>query len=105
MAKPQEKKQLYNIKNLTNNPLISVNWDTVSSWECSHIDGTFLSTSTDTTDSEKAILEKLVKWKNSRVYKSVDYNNQKLILLTLVYSSKIVNGNKKTKARLVAKGY
>ena len=61
MAKPQEKKQLYNIKNLTNNTLISVNLDKVSSWECSHIDGAFLSNSTDTTDSEKAILEKLAK--------------------------------------------
>ena len=56
-------------------------------------------------DSEKAILEKLVKWKDNRVYRSVEYNNQKLILLQCVYFSRIVNGNKKIKARLKAKGY
>ena len=74
-----------------------------SSWECSHIDGN--SYQTDTTDSEKAILEKLVKWKDNRVHKSVEHNNQKLILLQWVYSPRIVNGNKKTKARLEAKAY
>ena len=41
----------------------------------------FLPSSTDTADFEKAILEKLVKWKDNRVYKSVEYNNEKLILL------------------------
>ena len=65
----------------------------------------FLPSSTDTADFEKAILEKLVKWKDNRVYKSVEYNNEKLILLRWVYSSRIVNSNKKTKARLEAKGY
>ena len=83
-----------------------MNWDKVSPWECSHIDGTFLSASADTAYSEKAMLEKLVKWTDNRVYKRIDYyNNKKLILLQWVYSSKIVNGNKKTKAGLVAKGY
>ena len=56
-------------------------------------------------DSEKPILEKFVTWKDNRVYKSVEYNNQKLILLWWVYSPRIVNGNKKIKARLEAKGY
>ena len=65
----------------------------------------FLPNSTDTTDSEKAILEKLVKWKDHRVNKSVERNNQKLILLQWVYSPRIVNGNKKTKAQLEAKAY
>ena len=65
----------------------------------------FLPNSTDTTDSEKAILEKLVKWKDNRVNKSVEHNNQKLILLQWVYSPRIVNGNKKTKAQLEAKAY
>ena len=78
----------------------------ISSWECSHIDGTFLPTSTDTAYFEKAMLEKLIKWTDNRVYKSVDYyNHQKPILLQWIYSSKIVNGNKKTKAGLAAKGY
>ena len=82
-----------------------MNWDKVSPWECSHIDGTFLSASADTAYSEKAMLEKLVKWTDNRVYISIDYyNNQKPILLQWAYSSKIVNGNKKTKAGLVAKG-
>ena len=50
------------------------------------------------------MLEKLVKWTDNRVYISVDYyNNQKPILLQWAYSSKIVNGNKKTRAGLVAK--
>ena len=49
----------YNIKNLINNTLSSVNWDMVSSWEPSHIDETFFPTSTDTTDTEKAMLEEL----------------------------------------------
>ena len=75
-----------------------------SSWECSHIDGNSYQPLL-IQDSEKAILEKLVKWKDNRVYKSVEYNNQKLILLRWVYSSRIVNGNKKIKARLEAKGY
>ena len=65
-----------------------------SSWECSHIDGSSYQPLL-IQDSEKAILEKLVKWKDNRVYKSVEYNNQKLILLQCVYSSRIVNGNKK----------
>ena len=51
-----------------------------SSWECSHIDGSSYQPLL-IQDSEKAILEKLVKWKDNRVYKSVEYNNQKLILL------------------------
>ena len=75
-----------------------------SSWECSHIDGNSYQPLL-IQDSEKAILEKLVKWKDNRVYKSVEYNNQKLILLQYVYSSRIVNGNKKIKAQLKAKGY
>ena len=75
-----------------------------SSWECSHIDGNSYQPLL-IQDSEKAILEKLVKWKDNRVYKSVEYNNQKLILLQYVYSSRIVNGNKKIKAQLEAKGY
>ena len=75
-----------------------------SSWECSHIDGNSYQPVL-IQDSEKAILEKLVNWKDNRVYKSVEYNNQKLILLQCVYSSRIVNGNKKIKARLEAKGY
>ena len=49
------------------------------------------------------MLEELVKWKDNRVYESVDYNNQTLISLRRVHSSKIVNVNKKTKARPVAK--
>ena len=49
----------YNIKNLINNTLSSVIWDMVSSWEPSHIDKTFFPTSTDTTDTEKAMLEEL----------------------------------------------
>ena len=75
-----------------------------SSWECSHIDGSSYQPLL-IQDSEKAILEKLVKWKDNRVYKSVEYNNQKLILLQCVYFSRIVNGNKKIKARVKAKGY
>ena len=75
-----------------------------SSWECSHIDGSSYQPLL-IQDSEKAILEKLVKWKDNRVYKNVEYNNQKLILLQYVYSSRIVNGNKKIKAQLKAKGY
>ena len=75
-----------------------------SSWECSHIDGSSYQPLL-IQDSEKAILEKLVKWKDNRVYKSVEYNNQKLILLQYVYSSRIVNGNKKIKAQLEAKDY
>ena len=75
-----------------------------SSWECSHIDGSSYQPLL-IQDSEKAILEKLVKWKDNRVYKNVVYNNQKLILLQYVYSSRIVNGNKKIKAQLKAKGY
>ena len=75
-----------------------------SSWECSHIDGSSYQPLL-IHDSEKAILEKLVKWKDNRVYKSVEYNNQKLIFLWWVYSSRIVNGNKKIKAWLEAKGY
>ena len=81
-----------------------MNWDKVSSWECSHIDGTFLPTSTDSAYSEKAMLEKLVKWTDNRVYISVDYYNNQKPMLQWAYSSKIVNGNKKTKAGLVAKG-
>ena len=51
------------------------------------------------------MLEKLIKWTDNRVYKSVDYyNHQKPILLQWIYSSKIVNGNKKTKGGLAAKG-
>ena len=65
----------------------------------------FLPNSNDTTDFEKTILEKLVKWKDNRVYKSVEHNNQKLILLQWVYSPRIVNGNKKTKALLEVKAY
>ena len=72
-----------------------------SSWECSHIDGSSYQPLL-IQDSEKAILEKLVKWKDNRVYKNVEYNNQKLILLQYVYSSRIVNGNKKIKAQLKA---
>ena len=75
-----------------------------SSWECSHIDGNSYQPLL-IQDSEKPILEKLVTWKDNRVYKSVEYNNQKLILLQYVYSSRIVNGNKKIKAQLKAKGY
>ena len=75
-----------------------------SSWECSHIDGSSYQPLL-IQDSEKAILEKLVKWKDNRVYKSVEYNNQKLILPQYVYSSRIVNGNKKIKAQLEAKDY
>ena len=51
------------------------------------------------------MLEELDKLKDNRVYDRVDYNNQKLISLRWVHSSKIVNCNKKTEARLVAKGY
>ena len=74
------------------------------SWEYSHRDGNS-SQPLLVQDSEKPILEKLVTWKDNRVYKSVEYNNQKLILLWWVYSSRIVNGNKKIKAWLEAKGY
>ena len=52
--------------------------DTLSSWVPCHTDETFFSTTTNITDNEKAMLEELVKWKDNRVYKSVDYNNQKL---------------------------
>ena len=75
-----------------------------SSWECSHIDGNSYQPLL-IQDSEKPILEKLVTWKDNRVYKSVEHNNQKLILLQWVYSPRIVNGNKKTKAQLEAKAY
>ena len=57
----------------------------------------FLPNATDATDSEKAILEKLVKLKDNRVYKSVEHNYQKLILLQWVCSPRIINGNKKNK--------
>ena len=78
----------------------------VSSWEPSHIDKTFFPTSTDTTDTEKAMLEELATRKYNWVYESVDYNNQELIIsLGWVHSSKVANSNKKTKAWLVAKGY
>ena len=40
-----------------------------------------------------------------QVYKSVERNNQKLMLLQWAYCSRIVHGNKKTKVRLEAKAY
>ena len=79
--------------------------DKVSSREPSHIDETFLATSTDTTYTEEAMLEELAKWKDNMVYESVDHNNQTPISLRWVHSSNNVNVNKKTKARTVAKSY
>ena len=67
------------MKDLTNDTLRSFIWDKVSSWEPRHIDEAFFSTATNITENEKAMLEELVKWKDNRVYESVDYNNQKLI--------------------------
>ena len=40
-----------------------------------------------------------------KVYESIEYNNQKLISLRWVHSSKIVDSNKKIKERGVAKRY
>ena len=65
----------------------------------------FLPNATDITDSEKAILEKLVKLKDNWIYKSVEHNYRKLISPVWVYSPRIINGTKKTKAQLEAKAY
>ena len=54
-----------------------------SSWECSHIDGSSYQPLL-IQDSEKAILEKLVKWKDNRVYKSVDLKQKAIKKETIV---------------------
>ena len=96
----------YNLKNLDDNTLSSINWDQIEKWrECNDQETFICDSDLDPISLAIAKQEELQKWKDMLVYEEVPYTHQNVVSLRWVNSSKFVNGEQTVKARLVARGF
>ena len=95
----------FNINNVEDHILSTVNWDSVGTWEPFNLQESLVATVSDNTEFQKSMMEELTEWKDNNVYNVVDFQNQKLISLRWVHTSKTQKRIKKAKSQLLAKGF
>ena len=99
-------KHCYNVKDLENGDLMSVDFETITEWNYANREEVLITYNTsNNTDLDKAKIDELNKWKSNYVYDQVKNEGQEYINLRWVTSSKCVEGTEIVKARLVAKGF
>ena len=97
----------YNVQNLKDNQLMSINWDQVDQWlPISDYNETFVSSqSHENSDILNAKITELNKWKENNVYTDIQYTNQHYLSLRWVNTTKTVNGLPHVKSRSVVRGF
>lgn len=104
-------KNWYNVKNLENDSLGSLDWNSVVKWKPKDTNDVLITIKCldeKNIDSNKlglSKLEELNKWKDNEVYEIIKHKNEKLITTRWVHSEKYVNGEPIIKSRLVARGF
>ena len=80
----------YNVQNLKDNQLMSINWDQVDQWlPISDYNETFVSSqSHENSDILNAKITELNKWKENNVYTDIQYTNQHYLSLRWVNTTK-----------------
>ena len=95
-------KYWFNVKDLDNDSMRSVDFENVSSWK--NINEEVLISKNETFEVTEAKLRELENWKNNKVYQEVDDENQSKISVRWVITE-VIEGVFRTKARLVARGF